>query len=76
MVSLRAWEATDAQRFWQLGEDQGTRTSVAKVSADWAFRRPTTGIEGCCARAATGHATAPPRSVMNARRFMLISPLG
>jgi hypothetical protein len=26
---------------------------------------------GCCARAASGHATAaPPRSVMNSRRFM------
>ena len=24
---------------------------------------------GCCARAAIGHAAAPPRSVMNARRF-------
>jgi hypothetical protein len=28
-------------------------------------------IEGCCPRAATGHATAaPPSSVMNARRLM------
>jgi hypothetical protein len=25
---------------------------------------------GCCARAASGHVTAPPSSVMNARRFM------
>jgi len=29
------------------------------------------GIAGCCARAASGHAAAaPPRSVMNARRFI------
>jgi hypothetical protein len=25
----------------------------------------------CCARTASGHAAAPPRSVMNARRFIL-----
>ena len=30
-----------------------------------------TGIAGCCARAASGHAAAaPPMSVMNSRRFM------
>jgi hypothetical protein len=35
-------------------------------------------IAGCCACAASGHAAAPPRSVMKSRRFMLdmgISPL-
>jgi hypothetical protein len=25
---------------------------------------------GCCARTANGHATAPPMSVMNCRRFI------
>jgi len=30
---------------------------------------PTTGIAGCCARAASGHATAPPINVMNSRHF-------
>jgi len=30
---------------------------------------PTTGI-GCCARAATGYAAAPPSSVMKARRLV------
>jgi hypothetical protein len=31
---------------------------------------PITGIAGCCARAASGHATAaPPSSVMNSRRL-------
>jgi hypothetical protein len=29
---------------------------------------PTTGIAGCWARAASGHAAAPPSSVMNSRR--------
>ena len=49
----------------------GTRTSVEKVSADWAFRRPITGIAGCYARALSGHAAAaPPSSVMNSRRLM------
>jgi hypothetical protein len=33
-------------------------------------RKPTTGIDGCCARAAIGHAAAPLSSVMNSRRFM------
>ena len=28
-----------------------------------------TGIAGCCARAASGHAAAPPSNVMNSRRF-------
>src|SRR5262249_22201128 len=28
-----------------------------------------TGIAGCCARAVSGHAAAPPRRVMNSRRF-------
>ena len=33
-------------------------------------RTPTTGTAGCCDRAARGHATvAPPRNVMNCRRF-------
>jgi hypothetical protein len=30
---------------------------------------PITGIVGCCARAASGHAAAAPRSVMNSRRL-------
>ena len=29
---------------------------------------PITGIAGCCARAAIGHAAAPPSNVMNSRR--------
>ena len=33
------------------------------------LRKPITGIAGCCARAASGHAAAPPSSVMNSRRF-------
>ena len=38
-------------------------------SRDALCRNPITGIAGCCARAASGHAAAaPPSSVMNSRR--------
>src|SRR4029453_10837332 len=33
------------------------------------LRKPITGIAGCCARAASGHAAAPPSRVMNWRLF-------
>ena len=40
------------------------------TGADRLLRNPITGIPGCCARAASGHATAaPPSSAMNSRRF-------
>src|SRR5215471_218995 len=39
------------------------------------FRLRPTGIVACCARAASGHAAAPPRSVMNSRRFTPMSPV-
>src|SRR3954471_15797682 len=35
-------------------------------------RNPTTGIADCCARTVSGHAAAPPSSVMNSRRLMPI----
>ena len=39
------------------------------TSGDVVLRNPITGIVGCCARAASGHAAAaPPSSVMNVRR--------
>jgi hypothetical protein len=42
----------------------------AEPSSDRLLTKPTSGIAGCCARAASGHAAAPPSSVMNSRRFM------
>jgi hypothetical protein len=39
-----------------------------------AYRPTTRGLPACCARAASGHATAPPSSVMNWRRFMGCPP--
>ena len=45
--------------------------SSANASGDAGSRNPITGIAGCCARAASGHAAAaPPSSVMNSRRPM------
>ena len=45
---------------------------MSAASASDALRRnPTTGIAGCCARAANGHATVPPpSSAMNSRRLI------
>jgi hypothetical protein len=41
--------------------------SIASGDAGWT--NPISGIAGCCARAASGHAAAPPSSVMISRRF-------
>jgi hypothetical protein len=43
------------------------RSCSRNASGDWLWRNPTTGIAGCCARAANGHAAAPPSSVTNSR---------
>ena len=48
----------------------GIRPERAHRSGDSPCRNPITGIAGCCARAASGHAAAPPSSVMNSRRLM------
>src|SRR5262245_59397253 len=46
-------------------------TRCAKAFGEPLLRNPITGITGCCARAASGHAAAaPPRSRMNSRRLM------
>jgi hypothetical protein len=34
------------------------------------IQNPITGIDGCCARAPSGHVAAPPSSEMNSRRPM------
>src|SRR5262249_32784107 len=57
---------------------QGTASADVRAAPaeDWKVRKTEhgslliTGIAGCCARAASGHAAAaPPSSVMNVRRF-------
>ena len=40
-------------------------------SGDVLRRNPITGIAGCCARAASGHAAAPPKSAINSRRLIM-----
>ena len=45
-------------------------TFVAMLLGDRVLRNPITGIAGCCARAASGHAAAVPISVMNSRRLI------
>jgi hypothetical protein len=52
----------------------GKRNAAARgASDDPALTNPTTGIAGCCARAASGHAAAaaPPSSVMNPAAFQI-----
>jgi hypothetical protein len=45
-------------------------TNGSYFSGDAPLRKPMTGIRACCARAASGHATAaPPSSVMKSRRL-------
>src|SRR5262245_53433410 len=40
------------------------------------WRKPIRGsLLSCCARAASGHAAAPPKTVMNSRRFMPVFPV-
>src|SRR5499433_3833336 len=41
-----------------------------RSAAKAASMKPITGIAGCCARAASGHAAAPASSVMNSRRLV------
>jgi len=39
---------------------------------DWLLRNPITGIAGCCARAASGHAAAPPSVAKNSAARELV----
>jgi len=48
--------------------------SVPQFTADPGWMNPTTGIAGCCARTASGHAiVAPPSVAMNSRRPMWLA---
>src|SRR5262245_12958919 len=48
------------------------RSCVSGSSAAWFISTPMRRIRSpCCARAANGHAAAPPSSVMKSRRFIL-----
>ena len=62
--------AFDPAQFLQPSAERCRRT----VPSDRLGRRPSArqcaASLGCCARAASGHAAAPPRSVMNSRRLI------
>ena len=58
--------ALDEACFLQTLAERG-RQGASSRRADVLRRNPITGIAGCCARAASGHAAAPPRSVMKSR---------
>ena len=45
--------------------------TLGQQQVDAKLRNPITGIAGCCARAASGHAAAPPSAVSNSRRPMV-----
>jgi hypothetical protein len=49
------------------------RRVFAFASGDALARIATTGIAGCCARAASGHAAAPPSVAKNFRRAMWLA---
>jgi hypothetical protein len=43
---------------------------VRSAQANPGEENPTTGIDVCCARAASGHAAAPPTAAMKSRRLI------
>src|SRR5262249_17646267 len=51
-----------------VGKSHLSLAKPAKRGEPWPCEACCTGIAGCCARATSGHAAAPPRSVMNVRR--------
>ena len=53
----------------ELAADLARRGVAVIASGNRESRNPITGIAVCCARAASGHAAAPPSSVMKLRRF-------
>ena len=53
------------------GPGESRASWLHMVQCEALLRYPITGIAGCCARAASGHAAAaPPSSVMNSRRLV------
>jgi hypothetical protein len=68
------WAENQLDRLPILAADLVRKRVAEQIRAqsvgDTAPRNPITGIVGCCARAARGHAAAPPSSVMNSRRLI------
>src|SRR5262249_6859520 len=70
MITLRPSTYPASSRPWR-----NVAASSEKTAADPPLRKPTTGIDGPCARAANGHAATPPTSAMNSRR-LIVAPRG
>src|SRR5262245_55045578 len=70
--SIKRLAPTVQSRCRRVSSKAGLRASTSGSPAEKGMSTPTRRIRsGGCARAASGHATtAPPRSVMNSRRFM------
>ena len=61
--------------FFTKFTDRRVNRCFGHVISELLFRNPITGIAGCCARAASGHANAVPQTkAMKSRRLMLIFP--
>ena len=77
---LRAWMKREQWFVWIVLATLLTLVLAALgylvcPSVELGLRNPTSGIAGCCARAASGHAiAAPPTSVMKSRRWIIRSP--
>ena len=67
---LRFWQRPGQSRPCRKPQSRNAAKTYASSLGPLLLRNPTTGIAGCCARAASGHAIAPPRRVMNSRRFI------
>src|SRR5262245_30252780 len=89
MAAIRAWSdlrkcnTSTRDRYQACGYQpvESLYTSSQPTSAApqprqiGACENPITGIVGCCARAASGHPATPlPRSAMNSRRLMGLTP--
>jgi hypothetical protein len=72
--AIEEWIGADEQRLSALpsfSPSWNADSRSANGPGDALLRNPITGIAGCCARAASGQATAPPRVAMNSRRLMM-----
>src|SRR5262249_1960061 len=74
-LNQATFEALDTPSVRERMQDLGTRVSAPEHRSPEYLakllrsdRIKAAGIAGCCARAAPGHAAAPPSSVMNSRR--------
>jgi hypothetical protein len=71
---MQTWAGATCKPLKFLAASAELRFFGPPPQADAPLRNPITGSAGCCARAASGHAAALPRSAMKLRRLMQHSP--